>query len=229
MQQPTLKPMAQAELAGCMALLGPPPLLSTENEERFNAVFDRVVASLMPQDFIELNFIWQFVCASWNIARLTRHATLGIDRNYQQRLDVLALTLMVRKAYKMKQQPGQGLRVSVAEYKMLERASSTDEILALKPSEMDQNLALEKSMEFQECIDRLLVNQTKLRNDALHQLEFYRAGLGQMARQASAQIIEAEYHEVEAQSQPHATPSLIPPAGNDSDDVEQKTRSESTQ
>ncbi len=47
------------------------------------------------------------------------------------------------------------------------------------------------------------------RDDALAQLERYRAGLGRHLREVSDKIIEAEYRDVEAQPE-EVAPSLAP-------------------
>ena len=91
-------------------------------------------------------------------------------------------------------------------------------------SEIDHNLALEKSAEFREHLDRLIQSETKQRNDALRQIELYRAGLGQSVGTATKQIIDAEFEEIPAKSAAakSAPKKITPPApGYSEDDFEE--------
>jgi hypothetical protein len=66
------------------ALLGPPPLLSTESPERFNAIFDQLVACLKPQNLLELIHVRDFAIASWEAERYTRYRSMSFGRRFQR-------------------------------------------------------------------------------------------------------------------------------------------------
>ena len=78
------------------------------------------------------------------------------------------------------------------EEKVVEAASEIDEILERTPTELQHNRALEKSILFQEQLDKLIVSATKRFNDTLELLEHYREGLGQQLRQAAEEVLKAE-------------------------------------
>ena len=76
--------------------------------------------------------------------------------------------------------------------------SKVDQALEQTASEIDHNLALERSVEFREHLDRLIESETKRRNDALRQIELYRAGLGQSVSAVTKEVIDAEFKEITA-------------------------------
>jgi hypothetical protein len=57
--------------------------------------------------------------------------------------------------------------------------------------------ALEAGIDFEEKLDKLINSALKRRNDAIEQLELYRAGLGRHWRRVSDEIIDAEVTEIE--------------------------------
>ena len=97
--------------------------------------------------------------------------------------------------------------------------TDVDEILRRAPAERDHNKALALSMEFQEQLNRLIVSQTAMRNDALRQLEMFRAGLGETVSAVTETIIEAEFEEIKDLPREPGAPSLAPPDNS----VEQQT------
>jgi hypothetical protein len=88
---------------------------------------------------------------------------------------------------------------------VLSTVDEVDAILDRKPTEMEQNKALEAGIVFQEQLERLINSCFKRRNETVQQLEIYRAGLGQQWKEISDQIIDAEVTEVEEQRQLGAT------------------------
>ena len=72
--------LSEAELLRCLALLGSPPVLSSENPEHYKEIYRLVAACVKPQNMIEVINLWHYTCASWFIKRYLRHATLAIER-----------------------------------------------------------------------------------------------------------------------------------------------------
>jgi hypothetical protein len=215
-----LAPITAAWLAEAKALFGPPPVLSTEDEKQFTQIFDRVIECLKAADMVELIDIRHYTYATWMIERFTRHATVAIDRGYRQILEFQAQQMKqqkVRKEWQVKDKAEQiGAKRSdighlvVLEDSIIESVSDIDELFERKDKELLHNRALEKGILFQEQLDRLIASQTARQHAALRQLEVYRAGLGQKVREATAQIIDAEYKEVDNGSEQTAAPSLVP-------------------
>jgi hypothetical protein len=215
------KHMTKAQLEECKALLGPAPVLSTEHVAQFDTIFDRVTDCLDPRNMVELIYIRHFVCASWLVARYTRHGTVAIERRFQQYRETLANNARVRQQHRQSQisdkagtmagSPSDIARLVSLEEKFLETVNDVDEILSRAPAERDHNKALELSMEFQEQLNTLIISQTAIRNDALRQLEIFRAGLGQTVSAVTETIIEAEFEEIKDLPHGSGAPSISPP------------------
>ena len=228
----------KAQPVANLALLPPPPVLSTEDPERFKQVFEGVVECIKPSDMLELILVRHYVDAVWTIDRLTRHSSVAIDRWYRQQLDYLVQRQKVQNARKEaqarhnnqnSQTPPDIAHLTALENKVFESVTDIDDILKRKATEIEHNRALEKGILFQEQLDRLVESATKRRNDALRQLELYRAGLGQFVREATDQIIDAECKEVEVPPQLTEAPSLVSSNQEDLNDVDPQNSGESAQ
>ena len=210
-------PPTPAEL---QAMLGPPLVLSTESEAHFNKVFDQLIAAVKPQDMVEAILIRDFAVASWEINRYTRQRTLSLERGFKQNLEFQAQRI---KSHRARQQ---GLATNLAEHmsrgpadiahltrleeKVEDLPDEVAEILSRTPSELDHSHALEKTVAFHKDVEFLIVSLTKRRNEALHMLELYRAGLGKHVDKEMAEIVEGEYRVVEESAQAMDSPPLIP-------------------
>ena len=76
--------MTREEIARARRLLGPAPILSSEEPEQFEDFFVRLASDLKPQDFIEVLLIWHFTLASWNLNRYILHAAVAIERHHEE-------------------------------------------------------------------------------------------------------------------------------------------------
>ena len=103
--------------------------------------------------------------------------------------------------------------------------SETDAILE-GTTERDHNKALQHGILLQEQYNALIISQTAIRNETLEQLELFRKGLGQMASEATATILEGECTEVKDLPHEADAPSITPSEVGNSDDVESQNRSE---
>ena len=79
-------------------------------------------------------------------------------------------------------------------------------ILQRAPTELDHAKAFEEAFEYYDRLDRKIDQLLKQRKDGLEQLENYRAGLGEAARLATNQIIDAEFSEASRQVIAEAPP-----------------------
>ena len=208
----------KSSLADFTDLFGPPPVLRTENLENFERLFDQVMACIKPQDVIESILVRNFVYASWQIDRYSRHQIACIERRHRQSLEFQAQRAKVQKMRK------EGLAKDLAQRAMSSPADVAqlvhlenivdatiddgDDILERTPTELEHNRALEKSIIFIEQLDVLLTRATVRRNDALKLLEHYRKDLGQLLRKVTSEILDAEYEEVEGQPQHTEAPPL---------------------
>ncbi len=199
-------PLAEAQLKEFGALFGSPPVLSTEDPKLFQGILEQVMAAIQCENVIVLLLIRHFVYASWKLERYIRHDTIAIERRYRQQLEFQAKRITdqhaLREAKKRElaeastNAPQDIAHLIDLERKAMDATSEVCRALQQTASEIDHNLALEKSAEFREHLDRLIQSETKRRNDALQQIELYRAGLGQSVSAAAKQIIDAEFEEI---------------------------------
>jgi hypothetical protein len=187
-------------------LFGLPPVLSTEQPEQFEELFRRMVACLKPRDTVELILIRHFVYAVWEIERLSRYGTVAIERWYRETLQLRAQQEKLRKARKEdlawknaeknSAKPADIAQLVALEDSFLEVLTDTDEVMERRASEFEHNRAFGQGIVFQERLDKLIASRVARRNDALRQLELYRAGLGQLAQNAASEILDAEFDEI---------------------------------
>jgi hypothetical protein len=184
------------------ALSGPPPVLRTEEHKLYDQIRAKFMSCFTPEDILEWQLISRLVDEAWFIKRYSRHQTLAIERWYQQSLEFQVQQLKAQNARKealaksmavrMTQKPAEVTNLLHLEEKVVEAASEVDEILERTPTELQHNRALEKSILFQEQLDKLIVSATKRFNDTLELLEHYRDGLGQRLRQVAEDVLKSE-------------------------------------
>jgi hypothetical protein len=210
------------EIAQSKVLFGPAPILSTENNDCFDILWDQVIATLKPRDIVELIYVRRFIIETWTVERLSRHATVAVERRYRENLEHLHLRAKLTQAGKVSRHPLANATPSdIAHLVVLEDYigsvdTDLDQILTRKASELDHNRALERSIGFQESLDSLIANASRRRDDVLRQMELYRCGLGEQARQAVEQALEDVCKPVSLE--PKETPALAPSDANDGDD-----------
>ena len=217
--------MTPEEIARARRLFGPAPILSSEEPEQFEDFFVRLASDLKPQDFIEVLLIWHFTLASWNLNRYILHAAVAIERHHEEgvRQELLRTRLQHEQTKKNITAEIRSSRpTDIAALAELEETGDsvvddTDEICLRKTTERGFNIAFERSMAFQEQLDRLINSATRRRDGTLTQLELYRAGLGKQAKEVADQILEGEFNEVIPTAQ---ASKLIPPDQHASNDAE---------
>lgn len=67
--------LTKTQLAELSALLGEPPVLSSENAEDYNLMWQKLIECCMPADLMELLLVRQIQNETWTIIRLHRHQT----------------------------------------------------------------------------------------------------------------------------------------------------------
>jgi hypothetical protein len=230
MERQNRPPFGEAQFKEFSALFGSPPVLSTEDPKLFQGILEQVMAAIQCEDGIVLLLVRHFVYASWKLERYIRHDTIAIERRYRQQLEFQAKRITdqyaLREAKKRElaeastNAPQDIAHLIDLERKAMDATAEVCRALKQTASEIDHNLALEKSAEFREHLDRLVQSETQRRNDALRQIELYRAGLGQSVSAATKQVIDAEFEEIPAKpAAAKSTPKKItPPAPEFNDD-----------
>jgi hypothetical protein len=211
--------LTREQIAEYKTLIGLPPVLSSENQTKFEKIFDLVIATVAPLNIIEFMYIRRHVCAQWLASHYTRAGIAAIGRHVLQNREFAATRQKLREARKEKQAaalaeeinqtPADIAHLVGLEDKIHDTVERVDDMLDRPASEREHNRALEQSMIFQEQISKLTITQLTIADDALRELELCRTGLDVIVHQVTAQTIEGECKEVGAVAQADA-PSIAP-------------------
>ncbi len=219
---------SNAQLDALCAILGAAPVLSSENAQHYNEIWDNLIKQFRPKEFLELLLIRQVQNETWKIIRYTRHQTVVIDRRFQDSLAFQvrrAAEQKARKAAAAKEREEKATRPATDLQRLYDLndtvvslVSGADEMLAREPTEFDHNRALEASLTFQVQLDKLISSAWTRRNSALQQLEFCREDLGQGWRQFSDDVIDAATAETEELARLMAAPLTVPTVVDEASD-----------
>jgi hypothetical protein len=199
MQDKTTDPKTKAELLSSVALFGKPPVLSSEDEKQFTELFHHVAHCVKPQNIVEMIYLWHFFCATWLVNRYTRHVTVAIERFAKQNREFRAQRAKLREQRqsaqvsreigKLTESPADVAQLAQLERNFEDMVGDTDAIFAAADLERDHNKALQQSIALQEQLNALIVAQTRIRDEALRQLELFRKGLGSLAKGTTESIL----------------------------------------
>ncbi len=212
--------LSKAQLREFSALLGSAPVLTTESENNYTEIWQKLVESIAPADFMELLLVRQVQNETWKIMRYSRHQTIAIERRFRQseEFQTRRRNEQLVKRNALAEQFAEKTGRPASEFSQLLRLENVvssvleevDDILERTPSEFDHNHALEQGIVFEEQLDRLINSALRRRNDALEQLEIYRHGLGKRWRDISDGIIDAEMTEISEPAKQIVAPGLAP-------------------
>ena len=65
-------------------LLGPPPVLSSEDDLAHNEMVARLAQALAPRDFVEQLLVRELADCTWEMARYRRQKTLTMERGFDE-------------------------------------------------------------------------------------------------------------------------------------------------
>jgi hypothetical protein len=190
-------------------LLGPPPVLSTEDAKAYDEIRARLMQCLMPRDFMEQLLIKQVADCTWEIKRYMRHMTLAIERKFRQLREfqakrAKALTQMKDANIRDAERDGHPATEPGCMNEHKDGVEGTiedvDAMIDKAPVELDHAQALEAGIEYHGQLDQLLNSAVARRNNAFDQLERYRYGWGKRLRKVSDEIIDAEFSDAAPQS-----------------------------
>lgn len=225
--------VGRPNVAELKELLGPMLVLSSESAERFEGVFDKLLACLNVQDIVEGLLIRDYAEADWEARRYNRLRTLSFERSFKQSLDFQVQRLKAQRARKQEQvrdlaeyaalKPADIAEAMRLEQQVFDSSTEVQEILKCTPKELDHAHALEKAVSFHKDVEFVIASISKRRNEALYMLDLYRAGLGKRVDAAISEIIDAEHEVVEEPVKLEEAPRLVPsmdPSGNTATDEE---------
>ena len=69
--------LTKTEVEEFSAVLGSAPVLTSESGRHYNEIWENLIVTFAPRDFMELLLIRQVQNETWKILRYTRHQTLG--------------------------------------------------------------------------------------------------------------------------------------------------------
>jgi hypothetical protein len=155
------------------ALLGPPPVLSTESAQSHNNLITGFPQTFQPRDMMELICVKEVTDATWEQARYTCQKTQVPERRYQQCRAAQATChgILAQKAAGSGQGNGE--------------ASAVESILTKPLTELDPRQSFEAGLPYYQSLDAALMPAIKRRDNALRQLEHWRDGLGLKTRRLS--------------------------------------------
>ncbi len=204
------------------AMFGPPPVLSTERLEAFDAILLGLISSHKPWDFMSKQFVWWMAVASWDIARYGRHKKLGIERKYRRRLEFQVQraksVLANRKATSNNQTAEEEISPEFQRLLDLMDVVETtlpdlNEIAKQAANELDHSRALEEGIRYHEQLDNQLNAAIRRFHIAFAQFQQYRADVGwlnaQMAESLGGDIAKIEQ---KSPDQPSIVPSVEGPS-----------------
>jgi len=215
-----VKRLTKQQLTEFSALFGPPPVLSSENDENYEAMCNHLMDCLGPVDFLEVLLIKTVLNESWKLIRYYRHQAVGTERRFRQSLAFQGerrRELTARRealARELAEKTGRPLTDFDKLVHLEEVVSSVvddvDRILDRGATETQHNQALADGIAFQEQLDRLITAAIARRNDALETLELYRNGLGQTWRRISDEVIEGSVLEISGPEKQVEAPPVAP-------------------
>ena len=187
-------------IAELEALSGPAPVLRTEARAFYDKFRADFMACLMPADILEWQLVNRLIDDAWFIKRYTRHQTVMVERRFQQSLEFQVQRIKTQNATKKTQVNRLAERMTLnppevadllhLEVQVCDLPSDVDEILQRTPTELEHNRALERSLVFQEQLDKLVASATRRFNETLELLEHYKEGLGHRLRQAAKELLK---------------------------------------
>ena len=171
-------------------LLGPPPLLPSENVADYEALSARVIAAAKPTDAIEHLYVRDAVDLQWELMRL-RHlksrflvssASVGLYKLMDDRMNYVRDDPNYKSWIKNEPQGIKNIKSMLADWGLGE-ADIYAQTLAKKIDEFER-------------IDRLAASAEARRNAALRELERHREAVGRRLRNAiateDAQFVDAD-------------------------------------
>jgi hypothetical protein len=193
-------------------LFGSAPVLSSEHSSEYEALLMHLDKCLQPRDFIEHMYLKDLADLTWEVKRYLSHKPLVIEREYllHQEMEAkrrqkarrlqrdIAENMKAQKAKQAEQASGatsQCERAFELEAVVEEAVADVDEILLEPADEIDHAKALQSGIDYYERLDHLETVARARRDNVFRQIEFYRQGLGSLARRASDEIIDAEFSE----------------------------------
>jgi hypothetical protein len=192
------------EVVAFLPFFGPPPIFRSENMAHYEGMRDQLIGCFAPKDFFELKLVMEMVDDAWQIKRGNWHKALAVERWSQKSLEFQTKrrdlqqsrqdSQVEREAEATIQQPSDIGAVVRLEDKFSNTIAEVDHAVTWTAQEIVHNTALERSMPFQDGLDKMIANATVRFYKAYDAFEHYRQVFGpQLRGQAEAIIKVANY------------------------------------
>lgn len=193
-------PTDGAPSARIRSLLGPPQLLSGEDQKRYDEVEAAIHAAVNPQDIFEKFWLRDLVDHEWEILRW-RRLTVGLVTATQQEALKQSLYPLLRAAqYRLR---GLDAEELARDFVMGKKSSikEVNEVLSTAGLTWDFILAEAMSLKIGaiESFDCMCKTAEVRRDAQLRQIEHHRKSLGPALRAAINQIEDAEFRVIQPQ------------------------------
>ncbi len=147
-------PLKEDEITGLWALFGPPPVLSTENQQAYDQIRAGYVAYYKPTNSLQMKLVREVVDTEWEMSRFSRHRTVVIERRFRTQLENYASQLRSnnagrkQEAERLSEYPSAVEKLARLQAVISRTESDIEEILKREPAETDHNRGLEQAAAF---------------------------------------------------------------------------------
>ena len=213
-------PLNDADVRRYLALLGPPPVLSSENARDFEETLYLSVAAAKPRNMLQVINLRRFVCCSWFTMRYQRHGTVLIERTARRNREVRAqleklqkerqATRESREVDKLTQGPPDVAKMVQLEDNFEDMISDTDTTFEVADLERDHNQALYQTICLQQQLNDLTESQMKMAHGSLQMYELTGMNLSEPADEVPVNIIEGSCADVQDPPATADPPSIDP-------------------
>lgn len=184
-------PAASGAIADPDSVFGPPPLLDGEDETEYRQMLGRIETSVAPSDMIETIWVRDIADLSWEILRYRR-----LKARYMRVATAKEIPHILRRVV-----PVTELRDAFQAIWMSGGPEIETEIMPpLREAGYDRQSvearALAKHVDTFERFDKLIAQAEARRNGVLREVDRRRDALARRAREAIAEIEDAEFEDV---------------------------------
>ena len=176
---------ASSALDDVVALLGPPPLLSTEDPQIYHDLLSRVVRAAGPRHMIEWILVRDFVDLTWEIQRIRRYKIMVIEGERESRISAIQSE---------KSTPVMEVSLLTGQYEERKpKRLQKKRIISGLNSEWGSFSSFEYSLSTYERLERMLASLELKRHMLLRDAQYYREGLAHLLQDISSDdVIDAD-------------------------------------
>ena len=171
-----------------VALLGPPPLLSTEDPQVYHDLLSRVVRAAAPRHMIDWILVRDFVDLTWEIQRIRRYKVMVIERERESRISAIQ---------SQKSTPVMEPSLLTGQYE--ERKSKRlqkKRLISWLNTESGSFSSFEQSLSTYERLEKMVASLELKRHMLLRDAQYYREGLAHLLQDISTDdVIDADANE----------------------------------